>query len=98
MNIIMKDQADKVWLQPDIVVLHKPTGAIPLLILAWQALKTASIATTPAERAQKMHGFIVLVCVLALFALTVLASINTALSSPLVNISHYALVDQVGEE
>ena len=52
----------------------------------------------PAQRTQKMHGFILMICVLGLFGLTVYASINTALSSPLVNISHYALVDQNGEE
>ncbi len=100
MNIIMKDQADKMWLQPAIVVLPKPKAPriMPLLISAYQALKTATIATTPAQQVRKMHGFILTVCVLGLFVLTVLASINTALSSPLVNISHYALVDQNGEE
>lgn len=52
----------------------------------------------PTEPTQKKHGFILMVCVLALFGLTAYASINTALSNPLVKVSHYALVDQNGEE
>lgn len=107
MNLIMKDQADKNWLHPVAVTPgtpgtpskpSKPPRAIILLVLAYQTLKTATMAATPAERVQKMHGFILMICVLGLFGITVYASINTALSSPLVNISHYALVDQNGEE
>ena len=63
-----------------------------MIILLGLAYQIATIATTPAERVRKMHGFILMVCVLGIFILTVLASINTALSSPLVNISHYGAI------
>ncbi len=86
MNLIMKDHADKTWL--------KPTGIAHLL---GKALITIN-AMAPTEPTQKKHGFILMVCVLALFGLTAYASINTALSNPLVKVSHYALVDQNGEE